>query len=316
MRSDSNVTRVGMVGCGNVGIAGVYAMLLRDVCQELVLVDVNKNRAEGEALDLMHTQGMVGSKKVSSGDYDDLQGCQVVVITAGLPQKPGESRLDLLAKNSKLFHGFVSELDRVVPDAIIVIASNPVDVLTHMFSSMSTRPKERVLGTGTMLDTSRLRSHLGEMYEVDPKSVHGYVLGEHGDSQVTAYSSCTIGGQKLRDCTILGTEYHEDKFEQLSEDVANAAYKIIDGKGYTNLAIGSVISELVATILSNKKRVVPVSVCLKGEYGISGVTMSLPTRVGRNGATGTIPIPLEPKEIAQLKKSANTMREQLTSVGF
>ena len=198
--------KVGIIGAGQVGVASAFAMFVQETCAELVLVDIDKKRAHGEAMDLMHGQGYVGRIVVSDGDYADLEGCHVIVIAAGAAQKPGETRLDLLNNNARIFRSIAEGVDRYAPDAILVVASNPVDVLTYMLQQMSGRPRHHVIGTGTMLDTSRFRTLLGQYYEVDPRSVHGYILGEHGDSEFPAWSTVTIGGKQVRG-GVLGKEW-------------------------------------------------------------------------------------------------------------
>jgi L-lactate dehydrogenase len=299
--------RVGIVGAGQVGVAGAFAMFVQDVCSELVLVDIDKKRAHGEALDLMHGQGYAGRILVRDGDYDALVGCQVVVITAGAAQKPGETRLDLLNKNARIFAGIAAELDRYAPDAIIIVASNPVDILTYIMQELSGRPRERVIGTGTMLDTSRFRSLLGDYYRVDPKSVHGYILGEHGDSEFAAWSTVTIGGKSPVDAGILGRPWNQSDMDALFCQVKNAAYEIIEGKGHTNWAIGLVISRLVGIVLDDRCSIQPVSARLQDDYGIDGVCLSLPTRVSMNGVEGHVHLRLNDSEREALARSASIM---------
>ncbi len=311
--STRNVT---VVGVGNVGIAGAYAMYLNNVCDELLLVDMNKARAEGEALDLMHGQGFTGRMKVRAADYSEIGECQVVVVTAGINQKPGQSRLELLEANAKVFRSIAEQLDQYAPDALVVVASNPVDVLTYMMQELSNRPNERIIGTGTMLDTTRLKTLLGDYYQVDPQSVHGYILGEHGDSEIAAWSTVSIGGKSILEPEVLGMPYDQAALEQLAVNVKNAAYKIIDGKGYTNLAIGVVIARLVDAIFSDSKTILPVSVRINGEYGMQQVALSIPARVGLRGVDQPLELPLSSEELKQLQTSGKTMRESLASVGF
>jgi len=305
---------VGIVGTGQVGVAGAFAMFVQDVCSELILVDIDKKRAHGEALDLMHGQGYAGRILVRDGDYDALAGCQVVVISAGAAQKPGETRLDLLNKNARIFASIAAQLDRYAPDAIVIVASNPVDILTYIMQELSDRPRERVIGTGTMLDTSRFRSMLGDYYRVDPKSVHGYILGEHGDSEFAAWSTVTIGGKSPVDAGILGRPWNQPDMDTLFCQVRNAAYKIIEGKGYTNWAIGLVISRLVAIILEDRCSIQPVSARLQDDYGINGVCLSLPTRVSMNGVEGHVHLRLNDAEREALTQSAAIMAAAIADV--
>ena len=209
------------------------------------------------------------------------------MVTAGASQKPGETRLNLLNRNAKVFRSIAEGLDKYAPEAIVIVASNPVDVLTFIMQKLSARPHHRVIGTGTMLDTSRFRSLLGEYYDVSPRSVHGYILGEHGDSEFAAWSTLTIGGKSPVRSTILGRSWDDANMDDLIAKVRNAAYEIINAKGHTNWAIGLVISTLVGIILDNRRSIEPVSSLLTGEYGISDVCLSVPSLVGAEvGCTG------------------------------
>ena len=304
-----SIQRVGIIGAGNVGVAAAFALFVQKNCSEIVLVDIDKTKTQGEALDLMHGQAYVGRIVVQAGDYERLAGCQVVVVTAGASQKPGESRLDLLNRNAKIFRSIAEELDKYAPEAIVVVASNPVDILTFFMQKMSARPHHRVIGTGTMLDTSRFRSLLGEYYGVSPRSVHGYILGEHGDSEFAAWSTLTIGGKSPVRSTILGKSWDDADMEDLVARVRNAAYEIINAKGYTNWAIGLVISTLVGIILDNRRSIEPVSSLLTGEYGLSDVCLSVPTLVGAQGVHRQIRLNLEERERTALEKSATVLKE-------
>ncbi|MDJ0906287.1 MAG: L-lactate dehydrogenase [Woeseiaceae bacterium] len=309
-----SIQRVGIIGAGNVGMAAAFALFVQKNCSEIVLVDVDETRTRGEALDLMHGQAYVGRIIVQAGDYSDLAGCQIVVVTAGASQKPGESRLDLLNRNAKIFRSIAEGLDKYAPDAIVVVASNPVDVLTIIMQRLSARPHHRVIGTGTMLDTTRFRSLLGEYYSVSPRSVHGYILGEHGDSEFAAWSTLTIGGKSPVRSAILGIPWNDEDMDNLVARVRNSAYEIIEAKGYTNWAIGMVISTLVGIILDNRRSIEPVSSLLTGQYGISDVCLSVPTLVGADGVCRQISLNLEQGELAALEESAALLQEVIAEV--
>lgn len=304
-----SIQRVGIIGAGNVGVAAAFALFVQKNCSEIVLVDIDGKRTRGEAMDLMHGQAYVGRITVQAGDYEDLAGCQVVVVTAGASQKPGETRLDLLNRNAKIFRSIAEGLDDYAPEAIVIVASNPVDVLTYIMQKTSKRPHHRVIGTGTMLDTSRFRSLLGEYYAVSPRSVHGYILGEHGDSEFAAWSTLTIGGKSPYRSTILGKSWNDADMDDLVGKVRDAAYEIIDAKGHTNWAIGLVISTLVGIVLDNRRSIEPVSSLLTGEYGISDVCLSVPTLVGADGVHRLISLNLEDAELAALNRSATLLKE-------
>jgi len=305
--------QVGIIGAGQVGVASAFAMFVQETCAELILVDIDKKRAHGEAMDLMHGQGYVGRIGVRDGEYADLSDCHVIVIAAGAAQKPGQTRLDLLNSNALIFREIADNLDRYAPDAIVVVASNPVDVLTYMMQQLSQRPRHHVIGTGTMLDTSRFRTLLGHHYGVDPRSIHGYILGEHGDSEFAAWSTVTIGGKSIRK-GVLGKDWNPAEMDQLFANVRDAAYRIIEGKGYTNWAIGLVISRLVDMILDDRRSIQPVSALLRGDYGLSDVCVSVPAQIGSNGVQRLIHLELEPGEQQALENSAALMKKSIAGV--
>ena len=307
---------VGIVGAGNVGVAGAYAIYLQQLCSEIILVDLDKVRAEGEALDLMHGQGITGRVKVKAGEYEDLAQCDVIIITAGAAQKPGETRLDLLNKNAAIFKSITAELDQHAPNAIVVIASNPVDIVTYIFQELSCRPNCKVIGTGTVLDTSRLKSLLVEHYDVDPASIHGYILGEHGDSEFAAWSTIIIGGVPGVGNEVLGVAYDQQDIDGLYEQVKNAAYKIIAGKGYTNWAIGVVIAKLVSILLSDRASVQPISVRLTGEYGIHDVCISVPAKIGIKGVEQIVELNLSKDELKKLRFSAEVLKKNIAGISL
>jgi L-lactate dehydrogenase len=305
---------VGIIGTGNVGVAAAYALFQRQIASSLVLVDLDHRRAEGEAMDLMHGQALVGRVNVRAGGYADLAGCQVVVICAGVGQKPGESRLDLLNRNAAVFRQIATELDRHAPGAVLVVATNPVDILTAVMQRLSTRPHRLVVGTGTMLDTSRFRALLGEHYGVNPRSVHAYILGEHGDSEVPIWSSATIGGQSLMHQEINGRPFDPSAMERIFRQVRGAAYDIIARKGYTSTAIGLVIAYLVRVILEDQKSVLPVSVDPGGLYGLSDVCLSVPCVVGAGGVECRVPAAVSGEERKGLDASAAVLRASLSGM--
>lgn len=305
---------VGIVGTGNVGVAAAYALFHRRLASDIVLIDQDARRAEGEAMDLMHGQSLVGRVTVRAGTYQDLADAQVVLISAGVAQRPGETRLDLLNRNAEVFREIAREIDLHAPGAILVIATNPVDILTWVMQELSHRPATRVIGTGTMLDTARFRALLGAHYEVDPRSVHAYILGEHGDSEVPLWSSASIGGQPILDRTVLGHPWDREAMDGLFDRVRRAAYEIIERKGYTNLAIGVVLAQLVEAILGDQRSVLPVSVRLDGEYGLGGVCLSIPCIVGIEGVEGRVLPGLDEEELTGLQRSAAVLKERMEGI--
>jgi L-lactate dehydrogenase len=301
---------VGIVGTGNVGTAAAYALFNQSLASELLLLDQDERRAEGEAMDLMHGQFLVGRITCRAVDYPAMSDAQVIVLSAGASQKsPDETRLDLLARNAKIFREVISELDKHAPEAILLVATNPVDVLTYLAQEMSDRPNERIIGTGTLLDTARFRALLGRHYGVDPRSVHAYILGEHGDTEVPIWSNATIGGQDIQGRTVLGQEWNPDTMQGLFEQARDAAYQIIDRKGYTDAAIGVVIARIVRAIVEDQQNVLPVSVRPQGAYGIDDVCLSTPCVVGIEGVQKHVVPDLSEDEGEKLRDSAAALKE-------
>ncbi len=307
---------IGIIGTGQVGMAAAYALFQQRIANELILIDIDDQRAEGEAMDLMHAQGYVGRRRVWAGDYADLANAQTVIVTAGVGQKPGEDRLSLLNRNAAVFKQIAGKLDRHAPNAILLIASNPVDILTYVMQELSARPDEKIIGTGTMLDTTRLRTLLAQHYEVDPRSVHALILGEHGDTEIAAWSRANIGGTPIRHHTILGKPYDPGFLDEVLGQVRSAAYEIINRKGYTNWAIGLVLAHLIRTIQEDQGSVLPISVRLHGEYGIEEICLSIPVAVGIHGAGERMPLPLDDDEMEALQASAEALKRVLRSLSF
>lgn len=306
---------VAIIGTGQVGMAAAYAIFQQRAVSEIILVDQDKDRAAGEAMDLIQGQSYVGRCQVRAGDYADLDQSQVILISAGVGQKPGETRLDLLRRNRIIFQEIISRLDHYAPEAILLVATNPVDILTHISQQLSRRPPGRIIGTGTMLDTTRFRTLLGEYYNTDPRSVHAVILGEHGDSEVPIWSTADIAGTPILNNTVLGKPFDPDIMESIFQRVRRAAYAIIERKGYTNWAIGLVLAHLVRTIVSDQNSILPVSVRLQGEYGIENVCLSIPACVGISGLGERVPPTLADTELDALRHSATVLRQSLDSLG-
>jgi len=311
--------KIGIVGCGMVGSASAFALVMRGVGREIVLVDLNQARAEAEADDLFHAVPFAHPLTIRAGDYADLSGASVVVIAAGVAQKPGETRLDLLQRNAAVFAQVIPAILQHAPDAVLVVVSNPVDILTHLaahFAAQHGVPASRVIGSGTMLDTARFRALLGRHFGVDPQHVHGYVMGEHGDSEVLTWSRASIAGTRLDDFAKLrGQAPLSDADRQdIDHRVRRAAYHIIAGKGSTYYGIGSAVSRLVDVLLHNQRAV--LSICSRHAEvaGVKDVTLSVPHLVGGSGVIETIPVPLTEPEQAALARSAKILKEALVSV--
>ena len=307
-----NMNKIGIIGTGFVGMAAAYSLFQLKLSNQIVLVDKNHDRAQGEALDLMHGQPLVGRCEVTAGDFSSLKGAGIIVICAGVSQSsPDESRLHLLQRNIKVFEAIAKELDHHAPEAMLLIASNPVDILTYAMQSLSQRTNNLIIGTGTLLDTSRFRTLLADYYDVSPQSVQAYILGEHGDTEIPVWSSASVAGLGIRDNTINGREYDQNAMAEIVTKVRKAAYEIIANKGYTNWAIGLVIAYIIRTVQDNQRNVMPVTVRLNGEYGINDNCLSLPTVIGSDGVESIITPKLDEEEMAGIQHSANTLKASM-----
>lgn len=310
-----NMNKIGIIGTGFVGMAAAYSLFQQKLANQLVLVDKNSARAQGEALDLMHGQPLVGRCDVQAGDYSDLEDAGVVVICAGVSQSsPDESRLELLQRNIKVFESIAEQLDQHAPGAMLLIASNPVDILTQAMQQLSCRPSNMIVGTGTLLDTSRFRTLLANHYGVSPQSVHAYILGEHGDSEIPVWSSASVAGLAIRGNTINGREYDPDAMARIASQVQHSAYEIIANKGYTNWAIGLVIAHIIRQVRDNQRSVMPVTVRLDGEYNLRGVCLSLPAVIGSQGVESLVCPDLDQEELRGLRESAGTLQNSINQL--
>jgi L-lactate dehydrogenase len=311
--------KVGIVGSGLVGSTAAYALVMQGVGRELVLVDQNAARAEAEADDLRHAVPFAYPLEVRSGDFTDLAGCRVVLLCAGVGQKPGETRLQLLHRNAEVFRQTVPRILAHAREAVLVVATNPVDVMTHLASRIAAQcgvVGGRVLGSGTMLDTARFRSLLGGHCGVDPHHVHAYVIGEHGDSEVLTWSLATVSGMPLEEFARLrGIDLSGEVREDIDRKVRGAAYTIIGGKGATYYGIGSSLSRIVDVILHDQRAVMTVGAATAVVVGIRDVTVSMPRLVGGQGVLETFPMPLSKSETAGLRASAQVIRKALDELG-
>lgn len=300
--------KISIVGCGNVGATAAYALLLGGTASELALIDYNKDRAHGLMLDFEHALSFLSTTKVSaSDDYASCSNSQLIVITAGAKQAEGETRLQLIQKNSAIFDDIIPKIAKAAPDAILLIVSNPVDVLTYKALKLSKFSKNRVFGSGTMLDTARLKFHISDKLCLNPHSVDAYVLGEHGDSSFPVFSSANVSGKPLLDF-----EGFDQKMADLCyEETKNAAYRIIHDIGFTCYSIGTVIREIANAIKQNARLVVPLSVLVENYYGVTDVALSVPCVLDGSGVSEFIEVPLNEKEVGQLQNSANVLKGYL-----
>jgi len=302
--------RIAVVGTGNVGSTFAYALLLSGLAAEIVLIDASRSKAEGEAMDLNHAVPFAHPTRIWAGNYEDCAGAVITVIAAGANQKPGgETRLALLQRNADIFAEIVPHIVEPNPDGILLIATNPVDVLTYASYKKSGLPAGRVIGSGTILDTARFRYLLSEYFGVDTRSVHAHIIGEHGDSEVPVWSLANIAGMRLREfCEVRGCAYEPRAMEQIFERTRDAAYHIIQRKGATFYAVAAGILRIVEAILRNQNTVLSVSSMVDDYYGINDVCLSLPTIIGRNGIEKVLHVALDEGEVGKLKHSADVLR--------
>lgn len=311
--------KVGIVGSGLVGATAGYALVMQGVGREIVLVDKNHARAEAEADDIRHAVPFANPLDIRAGGYEDLKDCRAVLVCAGVAQKPGETRLHLLQRNAAIFAEVVPRILTHAPEAVLVVASNPVDVMTHLASRYAAAcgaPPGRVLGSGTTLDTARFRSLLGTHCRVDPHHVHAYVLGEHGDSEVLTWSLATVGGMPLSAFARLrGITVPEPLRQEIDTKVRRAAYTIIGGKGATYYGIGSALARILDAILHDQRAILTVTALTDDVAGVHDVTLSLPRLLGGQGVLETFPLPLNEEETTQLRSSAQVIRRALDELG-
>ena len=315
--SKVNDRKVAIIGCGFVGSSSAFALMQSGLFSEMVLIDADVNRAEGEALDISHGLPFAKPMKIYAGSYEDIADAAIVIVTAGAGQKPGETRLDLVKKNVEIFKSIIPEIAKQDFKGILLIVANPVDILTYVAAKLSKLPQGRVFGSGTVLDSARLKYLLGEHLDVDNRSVHAFIIGEHGDSEMAAWSSANVSGIPLNDfCEMRGYFKHEESMKKILEEVKNSAYEIIEKKHATYYGIAMSVRRICEAIIRDEKSILPVSSIQKGEYGIENVALSIPAIVGREGVEKVVPIKLSDTEKEELIKSANTLKNVLGTVEF
>ena len=312
-----NIKKCAIIGCGFVGATTAYTLMNSQMFSEMVLIDIDRKKAEGEAADMNHGLPFISPMEIYAGDYSDLSDAAIIIITAGANQKKGETRIDLLQKNSRIFHSIVSNITSYNTEGIIIVVTNPVDILTYVTLKTSGFPKNRVIGSGTVLDTARLKYLVGRHFEVDPRNIHTFIIGEHGDSELPVWSSANISGVDLdRYCQSCHKQCSFEILDKLFEDVKTSAYKIIDAKGATYYAIAEAVKKIVASIVMNENTVLPVSSLAEGHYGLEDICLGLPSIVGGNGVKEILEIPLNETELDLLQKSARKIKAIVDSLDF
>lgn len=310
-----NLRKTAIIGCGFVGAATAFSLMQSGMFSEMVLIDADKSRAEGEAMDISHGIPFGSPMKIYAGDYGDISDAAIVIVTAGANQKPNETRLDLVHKNVEIYKSIMSEIKKADIKGILLVVSNPVDILTYTAMKLSGLPENRVIGSGTVLDTARLKYQLSEHLSVDSRSIHAFIIGEHGDSEIAAWSSANVSGILMNTfCEMRGYFRHEEATMEITEKVKNSAYEIINKKKATYYGIAMSIKRICEAILRNERSILPVSSMLHGEYGINDVVLSLPAIVGKNGVETKVPISLSESECKHLMKSAETLKEVIAEL--
>lgn len=309
-----NKQKCAVIGCGAVGATIAFALTQKSLFSELVLIDANHAKAEGEAMDLSHGLPFAHPMKVYAGEYADISDCYLIIITAGAAQKPNETRLDIVHKNVNIFKSIIPQITEYNKDAIILVVSNPVDILTYCTIKLSGFPPERVLGSGTVLDTSRLKYRLGQALCVDSRSIHAFIIGEHGDSELAVWSSANVSGIDLEDFHGLCANCRDISFNDIYKSVRDSAYEVIDRKGATYYGIAMAVTKIVLAIIRDEHSVLPVSGYINGHYGLEDVCIGLPSIVGSGGIEKTLDIPLSEDEKENLIKSVKTLKSVISEL--
>ena len=315
MKGQVNPRKAAIIGCGFVGSATAFALMQSRLFSEIVLLDANHDKADGEAKDIAHGIPFAGQMKIYAGDYGDIGDSSIVIVTAGANQKPDETRLDLVHKNVGIYKSIIPQIVESGFGGVLLIVSNPVDILTYAAVKLSGFPEHRVIGSGTVLDTARLKYALGEHLSVDSRSVHSFIIGEHGDSEIAAWSSTNVSGIPVNDfCEMRGHFDHQESMERIAANVKNSAYEIIAKKQATYYGIAMSVKRICECIVRDEKSILPVSSMLHGLYGIDDIALSMPAIVGAEGIETHVPISLDEKETAALLASAKTLKEVAKSL--
>lgn len=311
-------SKITIIGAGSVGATIAYTLSNEDIASEIVMIDINKSKVRGEAMDIVQGASFRDPISVIAGDYEDAEGSDIVIITSGIARKPGQTRIELTQTNVDILKSITPEIVKAAPNALYIIVSNPVDIMTYVFTKISGLPERQVIGSGTLLDTARLRYALSEHFQIAQRNIHAYVLGEHGDTSFVPWSIAKISGASIDDYTTMMRGYGKDfeyvNKEEMTEYVHKSGGKIIENKGATFYAVSVAVCRLCSLILSAYNSIASVSSMLHGEYGIEDVCISIPTLVGPKGIEGKVPVHLEEEEIEKLRKSAAALKEVIKHI--
>jgi L-lactate dehydrogenase len=307
--------KIAIIGSGAVGTTFAYSLIISGLSSQIVLVDINKQRAEGEAMDLNHGVPFASPTRIWAGEYSDCEDADIVVIAVDKGQRIKQSRLELAAGNYELFKEIVPSITKYNNDCILLVVTNPLDVMTYAALKLSGFPKNRVIGSGTALDTARLRFLLGDYLKIDPRNVHAYIIGEHGDTEVPVWSLANVAGIRLKDyCPLCRVEYNVEEFNKLFLQVKNAGYEIIERKGRTNYAVALALTKIVQSILRDENAILTVSTLLEDYHGVSNICLSVPVVLSKNGVREIIKLPLDQREVSDFQRSAKIIADVTNSL--
>ncbi|MCD7998253.1 MAG: L-lactate dehydrogenase [Clostridiales bacterium] len=305
-----NIQKAAIIGCGFVGTSIAFSLVQKGIFSELVLIDANEKKAEGEAMDLSHGLPFTKPMEIRAGSYEDITDCAMIIITAGANQKPGETRLDLVHKNVEIYKSIIPKIVEKNQEATLLIVSNPVDIMTYVALKLSGYPRNKVIGSGTVLDTARLKYLLSRHLDVDSRSIHAFIIGEHGDSELAVWSAANVSGIPLNHfCELRGYFDHMESMDRIYQSVRDSAYEIIEKKGATYYGVAMAVCRIAESVIRNEHSIMPISVYLDGLYGLHDICLSIPTVVGQEGAEKVLDIPLDLMEMGKLVYSAEELKK-------
>ena len=305
-----NIQKAAIIGCGFVGTSIAFSLVQKGIFSELVLIDANEKKAEGEAMDLSHGLPFTKPMEIRAGSYEDIADCAMIIITAGANQKPGETRLDLVHKNVEISKSIIPKIVEKNQEATLLIVSNPVDIMTYVALKLSGYPRHKVIGSGTVLDTARLKYLLSRHLDVDSRSIHAFIIGEHGDSELAVWSAANVSGIPLNHfCELRGYFDHMESMDRIYQSVRDSAYEIIEKKGATYYGVAMAVCRIAESVIRNEHSIMPISVYLDGLYGLHDICLSIPTVVGQEGAEKVLDIPLDLMEMGKLVYSAEELKK-------